>query len=680
MKQSTTGASTRIPPVRNKDSPDPADAISPTCIDRYFDILESLDAIIFVADIPSHEILYANNYAQSLLGNIIGKPCWQALQGKGSAPCSFCSTRYLPDNDPTFPISLNHEIPNNVTRGWYDVYERPVMLPDGRKVRIHLATDITDKKRIEEKLRRNEEKYRTVADNTYDWECWINGDRNLEYISPSCERITGYRADQFLADPNLLNKIIHPEDRPEFVHHQEEALQSTDFSHLQYRIITREGTIKWISHYCQPAYAEDGTFLGRRSSNREITQRKKTEEKTKLNELRLSTLISLYEKKELDPGIICEFVLESSIPITTSSIGFMGFLNEDETLMTIHSWSKNVLRECAVHQKPLEFNVREGGIWGEAVREKRPFVLNDFSLDLSLGKGMPDGHVAIRRFLAVPHLFNGKVVAVIAVGNKEEPYGDDDISQLQLLLEGMWQILRRKKAEEDAIKHSEQVRHFANAVAHDLKSPAISVYGFAKMLKEKYAQSLDDRALRYCEQIMKSSEQISSLAEDINTYISTRDTPCVLEPLDLQEIWRAIRQEFIPQLDSRNISWIEQEIEAVRIIGNMTGLLRIFRNLIDNALKYGGDRLSAISVGYEMSETHHILLVENDGEGIHQEEEKIIFQEFTRNTRHTKIFGTGLGLAIVREIAKKHNGQSWLTKSGRGNPVFCVSIGRIPHI
>ena len=676
MKKKTTAAAAGSPPSRIVAAPNPPQKPAPDNVDFYQQILDNLDAIIFVADIQSHEILYANNYARSLLGHITGKTCWQALQGKGAEPCSFCATKYLFDDGGTLLGSLNHEIQNRATRGWYDIHERPFQLPDGRNVRIHLATDITDKKEIDEKLRKSEEKYRTVADYTYDWECWLNKERNFEYISPSCQRITGYGVAEFLADPALVKKIIHPDDQPAVVRHHDEAFQSPHYSHLEYRIITKDGAVRWISHYCQPVYSEDGTFLGRRASNREITRKKEAEQATKLNELRLSTLIRLYEKKELDMRSICDFVLESSIPITSSHLGFMGFLNEDESLMTIHSWSKNTMQECAMHQKPLEFMVREGGIWGEAVRTRQPFMLNDFSLDSPLKKGTPEGHVAIRRFLAVPHLFNGKVVAVIALANKETPYTDDDVAQLRLLLEGMWQILRRKKAEEEAARHSEQIRHFANAVAHDLKSPAISVYGFAKMLKEKYAPALDERALRYCDQIMKSSKQISALAEDINTYITTRDTSCQFEPLALKEIWRTARQEFTPQLQERNIRWLEPEIERVQIVGNRIGLQRIFRNLIDNALKYGGKNLSEISMGYELSEKHHILLVENNGEGIQQEDEKIIFEEFKRKTTQPQIYGTGLGLAIVREIAAKHNGRSWLMQSSIGNPVFCVSISR----
>jgi len=200
------------------------------------------------------------------------------------------------------------------------------------------------------------------------------------------------------------------------------------------------------------------------------------------------------------------------------------------------------------------------------------------------------------------------------------------------------------------------------------------VYGFARMLKEKYTHLLDERAVEYCDQIMKSSEQISTLAEDINTFITTRDAPPDFEELELKEIWDSIRQEFIPQLQQRNINWHEQDIEIVKLFASRIGILRILRNLIDNALKYGGDSLSEITMGYEATNKYHILLVGNDGEGIPQEYEKDIFQEFKRRPKNPKVYGTGLGLAIVKEIARKHKGRSWLSSGSKGNPVFCVSI------
>ena len=674
MKKRSKEASSENIKARGKSALNELDKISPQSIDLYFDILENLDAIVFVADEKSHKILYANRYTHILLGDVTGKVCWQALRGGKSEPCNYCQPNGDNSIVETGEGCINYEIRNSATQGWYDVHVRPVKLPDGRTVFVHLATDITEKKDIDEKLKNNEEKYRTVADYTYDWECWLNEERNFKYISPSCQRISGYKAKEFFADPSLLEKIIHPEDRSSFIQHQETIFNSPNYSHLEYRIITKDGKTKWISHYCQPVYAKDGTFWGRRSSNRDITERKEVEEKKKLNELRLSTLLRLYEKKELDTSELCTFVLESSLPITSSSIGFLGFLNKDESVVTIHAWSKSVMDECAIHQKPIEFNVNEAGLWGEAIRSKRPFVINDYSLESPLKKGVPKGHIAISRFLAAPLLSDNKVKAIIAVGNKKESYTDDDADQLRLLLEGMWQIIQRKKAEKKTLKQSKRIKNFASAVAHDLKSPAISAHGFARLLKKKYAHVLDERAVKYCDQIMRSSEQITSLAEDINIYITTRDVPWSFEELNLPDIWNTVREEFMLQFEERKIKWIELKAAPLKIVANRTGILRIYRNIIENALKYGGEGLSEITMGYEKSRIHHILSVGNNGACIQHDDEKAIFKEFKRSSNNLKVSGTGLGLSIVKEIAKKHKGQSWLTTGNDGKPVFFVSI------
>ena len=387
-------------------------------------------------------------------------------------------------------------------------------------------------------------------------------------------------------------------------------------------------------------------------------------------------LLKLYEKKELPEPEVCDFVLESSLPITASTIGFFGFLNNDESVMTVHAWSKNVMTECATHPEPIDFNIHNAGIWGEAVRKRRPVVVNDFTAPSPLKKGTPEGHVAIRRFLAVPLLYDGKVVAVLAVGNKTRDYDDSDIEQVLLLLEGLWQILLRRRAEEELTRTYEKINHFANAIAHDLKSPAIAAHGFAKMLREKYGDVLDDKGIRYCDQIMKCSEQISHLAADINTYISSRDSAWDFETIELHELWDTIRQEFVTQLQRQKVQWLEPEIGTVAIRGNKMGLLRVLRNLIDNALKYGGDGLSEITMGYELSPYYHILKVQNNGEVIKPEDVHDIFLEFKRKSHNTKIYGTGLGLSIVMEIAKKHKGSSWLSSSVDGKTIFCVSISR----
>ncbi len=115
--------------------------------------------------------------------------------------------------------------------------------------------------------------FRLIADSTHDWELWIGPQRELLYVSPACERITGYRPAAFLADPAMLAAIVHPADHEAFSRHIEQELHHPGPLTLEYRIVTRAGEERWLSHVCQPMRGDDGRWLGRRASNRDVTDR-----------------------------------------------------------------------------------------------------------------------------------------------------------------------------------------------------------------------------------------------------------------------------------------------------------------------------------------------------------------------------------------------------------------------
>jgi PAS domain S-box-containing protein/putative nucleotidyltransferase with HDIG domain len=118
-----------------------------------------------------------------------------------------------------------------------------------------------------------------VADFTYTWEYWLAPDGKYIYVSPACERISGYRVEEFHQDPNLLEKITHPDDKHSLAVHLRNMLRGkTDASELEFRIITRDGKERWISHVCSDIYSQTDEYLGRRGSNRDITVRKLAEE------------------------------------------------------------------------------------------------------------------------------------------------------------------------------------------------------------------------------------------------------------------------------------------------------------------------------------------------------------------------------------------------------------------
>jgi len=131
--------------------------------------------------------------------------------------------------------------------------------------------DIRERIKLEEMSKRDEEKFRTVADFNFDWEYWMESGGKLLYVSPSCERISGYSADEFIADPRLMLKIVVPADKKLLEDHLKTQWDE-DFCSLEYRITRKDGEERWIGHVCQPVVLSNGNNLGRRGSNKDITE------------------------------------------------------------------------------------------------------------------------------------------------------------------------------------------------------------------------------------------------------------------------------------------------------------------------------------------------------------------------------------------------------------------------
>lgn len=144
---------------------------------------------------------------------------------------------------------------------------------------IAVKQDITQRNRAEEALRESEEKFRTLVEWTYDWEIWLDPHGKIVYCSPSCERITGYRPEEFIADPQLKLRIIHADDQASYQSHQRIVHdESAGVEKTEYRILSRDGTKRWIEHTCRPLFGTDNRYLGRRMSNRDITEQKRAEQ------------------------------------------------------------------------------------------------------------------------------------------------------------------------------------------------------------------------------------------------------------------------------------------------------------------------------------------------------------------------------------------------------------------
>ncbi len=205
-----------------------------------------------------------------------GKKCYELYHGR-TEPCEICpSIRALEKG--TLEMDIVPRVESGQSVGWLELYSFPILDADGNPSGIvEYVRNISERIKTEQALREKEQRFRTVADFTYNWETWIAPDGTYLYVSPSCQRITGYSVREFIQDSKFLEKIVHPDDLDLIHSHLINHMEIMDPQTVEFRITTCDGHERWIAHICQPVYGEDGNFLGRRASNRDITEKKRGE-------------------------------------------------------------------------------------------------------------------------------------------------------------------------------------------------------------------------------------------------------------------------------------------------------------------------------------------------------------------------------------------------------------------
>jgi len=237
------------------------------------------------------------------------------------------------------------------------------------------------------------------------------------------------------------------------------------------------------------------------------------------------------------------------------------------------------------------------------------------------------------------------------------------------------EIAARIRAEEALQENTEKIKRFAYSVSHDLKSPVIAMHGLAKRLHLRYAAELGEKGRLCSDQLAKTAEQVLALVDSINAYMSAKDALLTVEKISLQEVVWIIKEEFASRLEARQVKFIAPA-RLPEINADKLSLLRALRNFVDNALKYGGERLTEIAVGYRETPQHHMLYVKDNGVGLQEKEPKTIFGFFQRSRVSRDIEGTGLGLAIVGEIARRHGGELDVKSCSNKGTVFYLSISK----
>jgi PAS domain S-box-containing protein len=480
----------------------------------------------------------------------------------------------------------------------------------------------------EEVILESEQKYRTLFNDSRDAIYITSREGKFLDVNPALLELLGYAREEMIDKTNVHNIYVNPADRDRF---QREIERKGSVRDYEVKFCKKNGTEMDCLLTSTVRRSPNGTVLGYQGIIRDVTERKRAERALQESEARYRAIV------EDQTELICRFLPD----------GTLTFVND---------------AYCKYFGKKREDLI--GHTFMPLIPEEDHEKLKDHFASLS-----PKSPVATHE-----HRVIGSHGEIRWQQWTNRMVLDEEGQLIELQSVGR-DITERKLMEEVLKSSSEKIKQFAYSVSHDLKSPAIGIHGLTKLLHKRCRHLLDEKSKDYCDRILKAAEQISALVEQINVYIKTSETPIKIQTVALQEIFETVRGEFSGQLDDRQIRWVQPKT-VPNITGDRMSILRVLRNLVDNALKHGGDELTEIRLGYEGSDEYHTLSVSDDGVAIKNEDSEKIFGAFQRKEASTGVEGSGLGLAIVKEIAEQHGGTVCVKSGPDKGASFYVSISK----
>ncbi|MBU1367927.1 MAG: response regulator [Bacteroidetes bacterium] len=241
------------------------------------------------------------------------------------------------------------------------------------------------------------------------------------------------------------------------------------------------------------------------------------------------------------------------------------------------------------------------------------------------------------------------------------------ISRNEKLLEVQKEL---QKANDNLIAANEELEAFAHTVSHDLKTPLNGIIGFSDLLKMEYGDKMDEDAQEYIDWIIKSSNNMSHLIEDLLQFSRSGRAEINPEEINLSVMTREIISEL---RSSAFTSDYKVEIEEDVIVNADPKMMRVvLQNLLGNALKYSQKAKSPeITFGTREYHGHHVIYVKDNGAGFDMAKADTLFQPFIRLHSNSEFQGTGVGLSTVKRIIERHDGEIWFESvPGKGAVFF----------
>ncbi|MFX1364776.1 MAG: PAS domain S-box protein [Promethearchaeota archaeon] len=493
---------------------------------------------------------------------------------------------------------------------------------------IGSVIDIDDRVKAEQKLIKSEEKYRTLINNIPGMIYRGNPDWTVQFISNS-EIISGYREEDFNSQEINWIHIIHPKDRDAIIK-EGNLMNENPISLSQvYRIITKNGVIKWVNDYKSSYFDEKGSFCGVDGVVYDITARKKVEQELKESEEKFRTIAE-----------------QSTLGIFIQQDDEIKFVNKafseiiEYPMEEINRWkARDILK--VVYQEDLQ-RVKEKG----RLREE-----NDYDEIINYECRI---------------LTKSEKVKWVEIMSKAIRY----LGKYALLI-SVIDITARKKVEEQLLEIGNLKSELLSRTSHELKTPLVSIKGYTDLLLTQHYRMLDIYTISVLNEIKQGCHRLESLIQDLleTSKLESEEIKLNKEEEDLAFLIRFCIRDLRGLLEARNHELVLDIQNNMYTLMEKERIYEVIMNLLSNSIKYTPPN-GQILIKSEIKEDKYLISIKDNGIGLTENEKIKVFKKFGKIERYGKGMdvvseGSGLGLYISKRIIDLHGGEIWVDSEGR---------------
>jgi len=372
--------------------------------------------------------------------------------------------------------------------------------------------------------------------------------------------------------------------------------------------------------------------------------------------------------------ILAQKCLDEAEKLTGSKIGYIGELNKDESI-NILAISNSGWKNCRMplnEARKAWRGMMLRGIRSSVIKNKKTIIINNISPSPEFGP-KPKGHPVIKNMCAAPLKDEKNTIGAVILANKEKGFTPEDTEIMEVLGAAVVQVLKHRRMEEyskQILRSNKDLEQFANMVSHDLRAPMVNINNYAQLLARRYKEKLDAGANDFINYITGGIIQMSQLIDDLLSYskLSTKSEP--FKTVDCANVIEETLETLKPAIEKNKA--VITYVKMPKIQADKTQMRQLFQNLLDNAVKFRGNKPPKVHISARKQKNKWLFSVKDNGIGIDPKYKDYIFKMFARlKEDDAKKEGTGVGLAICKKIVERHNGEIWIeSKPDKGSTFY----------